>query len=72
MDKANFRRDGPPVYRYIFRDGYTEYSKHLGVEVKEELEEIHGKLILKTEARDGVEYWQGSIGREATNNHEGQ
>lgn len=37
------------IYRYIFSDGHIEYSEHLGVERKKELEAIHGKLVVKNE-----------------------
>lgn len=36
------------TYRYIFSDGYEICEEHLG-ERKEELEEEHGKLVIKCE-----------------------
>lgn len=36
------------TYKYVFSDGHIEYDEHLG-ERKEELEKIHGKLIIKCE-----------------------
>lgn len=37
------------TYKYTFRDGHIEYQEHLSKELKEKLEEEHGKLILKSE-----------------------
>jgi len=37
------------IYKYIFSDGHEEYREHLSKELKEKLEEEHGKLILKSE-----------------------
>ena len=49
MNKVEMPEEDRKIYKYKFGDGHVEYSPHLGVEGKEELEKIHGKLIVKSE-----------------------
>jgi hypothetical protein len=37
------------TYKYVFEDGHIEYAEHLNN--KEELEQEHGKLLIKSEVR---------------------